>query len=509
MAKKADQPKLALAIPALAIDPRITSQPTPSDDWRPGNSTPQTNAATPGDRQAEPTITLPDITALRDWASHALAPLDQVPARHHIAMLDRLEDVAAGKIDRLMLLLPPGHGKSAYASVLFPAWWFTRHPASSVIAACHTADLASHFARRVREIVREQAPVLGYNLTRDERAAARWRTTNRSDYYACGIRGPITGRRADLVLIDDPIKSHTEADSQSARDSLWNWYRSDLATRLKPGGRIVLIMTRWHQDDLGGRLLETDPGWTVLKFPALAEADDPLGRKPGEALWPEWENEAALDRKRQTVGPRNWQALFQQNPKPDSDALFTTARILIIEEMPKIIREVRAWDLAATLPTEGRDPDWTVGLKLGITQEGRHIVTDIIRIRAGPTEIANLIVSTANHDGPETLVGLPQDPGQAGKQQIAWLTQRLAGHRVSASPETGSKLLRATLPAAAIDAGSLSLLRASWNRVFLDELREFPQGRKDDQVDALSRAFTSLAQSSTQPHRFNMSLLGR
>lgn len=510
MAKRPDQPKLALAIAPLAIDPPIPSKPRSSRSHksRSLNLEVQTDDPCVSSEKQNP-VPQPDITALRDWAAHALAPVEQTPARHHVAMLDHLEDVASGKIDRLMLLLPPGHGKSAYASVLFPAWWFRRHPASSVIAACHTADLASHFARRVRELVREQAPILGYDLTRDERAAARWRTTNRSDYFACGIRGPITGRRADLVLIDDPIKSHTEADSQSARDSLWNWYRSDLATRLKPGGRIVLIMTRWHEDDLGGRLLEADPSWTVVRYPALAETNDPLGRMPGEALWPEWENEAALDRKRRTVGPRIWQALFQQNPTPDSDALFTTTRIVVVETMPKIIRDVRAWDLAATLPTEGRDPDWTVGLKLGVTQEGHYIVTDITRIRAGPTEVANLIVATANQDGPKTLVGLPQDPGQAGKQQIAWLTQRLAGHRVRASPETGSKLLRATQPAAAIDTGSLSLLRAPWNRPFLDELREFPQGRKDDQVDALSRAFAALAQGNTQPRRFNMPLLGR
>lgn len=451
----------------------------------------------------------PIIERLHKWASHALAPLDQSPARHHLAILDRLQEVATGKIDRLMLLLPPGHGKSIYASVIFPAWWFSQHPKTSIITACHTADLADHFARRVRELVREHADVLGYDLNRENRAAANWRTTNRSDYFACGIRGPITGRRADLVLIDDPIKSHAEADSQSARDALWNWYRSDLATRLKPGGRIILIMTRWHEDDLGGRLLESDPSWTVVKFPALAEENDPLGRAPGEALWPEWEDTDALHRKRRTVGARNWRALFQQNPAPDSDALFNTSRIVVIEHLPKLVREFRAWDLAATLPTEGRDPDWTVGLKLGVTAEGHHIVTDIIRVRAGPTEIANLIVATANHDGPDTVVGLPQDPGQAGKQQIAWLTQRLAGYRVRASPETGSKLVRATPAAAAIDAGCLSLLRGSWNRNFLDEIRDFPQGRKDDQVDALSRAVALAANSVTQPRRVNVSLLGR
>jgi len=408
-----------------------------------------------------------------------------------------------------MLLLPPGHAKSTYASVLFPAWWFTRHPRSSIISACHTADLADHFAKRVRGLVQEHSETLGYALAKDDRAAARWRTTTQGDYFAAGLRGPITGRRADLVLIDDPIKSHAEADSATARESIWNWYRSDLATRLKPGGRIVLIMTRWHQDDLGGRLLDTDPSWNLVKLPAIAEACDPLNRAPGEALWPEWEDEAALDRKRRTMGARVWQSLFQQNPNPDTDALFTTTRIPILETPPPIQREIRAWDLAATLPTEGRDPDWTVGLKLAVTTDGKYVVTDIIRHRSGPTEVARIITATANQDGAGVLIGLPQDPGQAGKQQIVWLTERLAGHRVHASPESGSKLTRATPAAAAVDAGLVSLLRAPWNRAFLDELRDFPQGRKDDQVDALSRAFSLAATASTQPRRINLSLLGR
>jgi len=446
---------------------------------------------------------------LLDWATHALKPWGQSPARHHRLILERLDDIAESRIDRLMLLLPPGHAKSTYASVLFPAWWFTRHPQSSIISACHTADLADHFARRVRALVHENADTLGYALAKDDRAAARWRTTTHGDYFASGVRGPITGRRADLVLIDDPIKSHQEADSASARDSIWNWYRSDLATRLKPGGRVVLIMTRWHEDDLGGRLLEADSSWTVVKLPAIAEQQDLLGRAPGEALWPEWEDVEALDRKRRTIGVRNWQAQFQQRPAPDTDALFATARITAIDSVPDLIREIRAWDLAATLATEGRDPDWTVGLKLAVTTNGHYLITDIVRLRSGPTDVARTIIATANQDGPNVVIGLPQDPGQAGKQQVAWLSDCLAGHRVRASTESGSKITRATPAAAAIDAGLVSLLRAPWNKAFLDELRDFPQGRKDDQVDALSRAFSLVAGSSTQPRRMNLSLLAR
>ena len=457
---------------------------------------------------AKPKPQNPTLPPLAQWATDILAPKGLRPARHHHEMLNRLEDIAEGRIDRLMLLLPPGHGKSTYASILFPAWFLARHQQAHIITACHTADLASHFARQVRATMLEEHSSLGVPLLRQDRASARWRTEAGGDYYATGIRGPITGRRADLVLIDDPVKSHLEADSPQARDSLWTWYRADLATRLRPQGRIVLVMTRWHEDDLGGRLLESNDGWHVLRLPALAEPHDPMGRAEGEALWPDWENEAALARKRDTIGSRLWHALFQQNPTPESNALFTPAKIHLLDQMPGLEREVRAWDLAATLPSEGRDPDWTVGLKLASTADGM-IITDIIRTRQGPTDIADLIVRTASQDGARVTIGLPQDPGQAGKQQIAWLRERLAGHRVRASPETGSKRLRATPPAATIEAGRLCLLRAPWNRAFLDELRDFPNGRKDDQVDAFSRAHALLSESPTRPRRLHIPLFQR
>ena len=163
-------------------------------------------------------------------------------------------------MDRLMVLMPPGSAKSTYASLLYPAWWFTQHPNSSVITTSHTRSLAEHFGRQVREMVREYAQLLGYGLHSGPQAAGHWQTTDNGGYFAAGIRGPLTGRRADLVIIDDPIKSQAEADSPVLRERVWNWYRFDLTTRLKPRGRIVLIMTRWHEDDLAGRLLAQNAG---------------------------------------------------------------------------------------------------------------------------------------------------------------------------------------------------------------------------------------------------------
>jgi len=446
---------------------------------------------------------------LADFARIAVAPYGYSPAAHHIALLRRLEEVAAGECDRLLVLMPPGSAKSTYASQVFPAWWFHRHPGTSVIAASHTAELASQFGRMVRGLVAEHCDVLGYELVKDNHAAHRFATDNRGHYFATGLGGAIAGRRADLVLIDDPVRSAVEADTAAQRDQAWNWYRSELLPRLKPGGRVVLVMTRWHIDDIAGRLLAGDDRWQVLQLPALAEADDPMGRAEGEALWPEWEGVADLQRKRLQLGERTWASLYQQRPMQEGGTLFRPAMIEILEHRPETLRCVRAWDLAATAAAPGRDPDWTVGLKLGRAESGRFVVVDVVRLRAGPHEVAAAITATAERDGTGVAIGLPQDPGQAGKQQVAWLAGLLAGHRISASPETGSKSLRAQPVAAQVETGNLAVLRGDWNRAFLDELAEFPLGRKDDQVDALSRAFAMLATAAGGARRMHVALMDR
>lgn len=169
-----------------------------------------------------------------------------------------------------MILMPPGSAKSTYTSVIFPAWWFTQHPRTSIISASHSLNLAAHFSRRVRTLIREKEPWLGIGVTLGQRAVDAWTTTSGGEYIAVGVRGAIAGRRADLVIIDDPIKSQADAESGRQRDHIWEWYKSDITTRLKPGGRVVLIMTRWHPDDLGGQLLEQSGSeWRVVRLPAL------------------------------------------------------------------------------------------------------------------------------------------------------------------------------------------------------------------------------------------------
>jgi predicted phage terminase large subunit-like protein len=448
---------------------------------------------------------------LTDWATVALAPLGQSPAAHHHLLISELEKIATGATDRLMLLLPPGSAKSTYASVLFPAWWFTQHAKSSVIAASHTADLAQHFGRQVRDLVTAQGERLGYTLAEHSRAAGKWRTSGGGDYFAVGIRGPITGRRADLAIIDDPIKSHAEADSAHFRDLVWNWYRADLSTRLKPGGRIVLIMTRWHEDDLGGRLLSHQPDqWRVLRLPALAEPGDPLHRHEGAPLWPEWESAEALHRKRATVGERVWSAMYQQTPRPAHGALFTIQPIEIIDNTPPLSgRSVRAWDLAATVKRSDNDPDWTVGVKLHRSDTQRFTVTDVIRLQGSPHQVEEAIRHTANLDGRSVTISLPKDPGSAGGFVASYLAGLLAGYKLVITSELGSKASRAAPVAAQIEAGNFSILRAGWNHAFLEELRDFPHGHKDDQVDALARCFAALIEQGAPARRMSVPFLAR
>ena len=445
-------------------------------------------------RQVAATLLLRRLVrgSLEAWCRHSLTPLGQAPAAHHLLLITELERIARGEIDRLMVLMPPGSAKSTYASVLFPAWFMAQAGNLNIIGASHTASLAEDFSRRVMGSVREHGATMGYRLTRE--TAELWQTTNGGRYRAAGVGGPITGSRADLVVIDDPVKSHLEAYSDRTRETIWNWYRADLITRLKPGARVVLIQTRWHEDDLAGRLLSDQPDrWRVLRLPALADdASDPLGRPLGAPLWPEWEDSAALADKRRTIGERDWMALFQQTPTPGEGGLFRVAGIPTIDAEPQGWRWVRAWDLAATEQVGTRDPDWTVGVRMGRSPDGAFAVGDVVRERGGTDVVEALITATASRDGRGTMISLPQDPGQAGKAQVLYLTRKLAGHRVESSPETGDKATRAAPFAAQTNVGNVSVVRGAWNRGYLDELAAFPSGAKDDQVDASSRAFNAL-----------------
>ena len=253
-------------------------------------------------------------------------------ANHHRLIADKLEAVERGEIDRLMIFMPPRHGKSELASKRFPAWCLGRQPKRQIIAASYNSDLANDFGRNVRNIVAE--PEFGQvfpnvGLAPDSQAANRMNTNHGGTYVAAGVGTAVTGRGADIALIDDPFKDREEADSERRRDVVWDWYRSTLFTRLMPGGAVVLIQTRWHEDDLAGRLLEAEGDqWEVLDLPAI--------NKAGEALWPEWYDLKALNRIKDTIGQREWSALYQQQPQPDDGTYFQRAWFKEWDKLPTV-----------------------------------------------------------------------------------------------------------------------------------------------------------------------------
>ena len=265
--------------------------------------------------------------------------------RHHRLMNEKLMDVAFKRLNRLMIFMPPGHAKSTYSSVNFPAFYLGVNPGDSVIGCSHTHGLAERFSRKAKNIVDgdEFFKIFGFGLSHDSKASHSWETIIGGEFKAAGVQEGITGRRSDLGLIDDPVKSREEAESETSREKTWEWYLADLRTRLKPGGAIIIIQTRWHEDDLSGRILPPDyhgqsgyvecadgETWYIINMPAIAEQpDDLLGRQIGEPLWPEYYTLEMLKSVERVQTSRNWASLYQQRPRPMEGNQFDIAKMLV------------------------------------------------------------------------------------------------------------------------------------------------------------------------------------
>src|SRR5690606_9175583 len=227
---------------------------------------------------------------------------------------EHLEAVERGEIDRLAIHMAPRHGKSETVTIRFPLRWIIRRPADNVLVTGYNERFARKFSRRIRNMARERALV-----AQDKSATDEWATTRGGLVMARGVGNPPTGTGFNLIVIDDPIRRREDAESEAYRDKTWDWYTDDLYNRLEPGAPIILVMTRWHEADIGAQAVAAEPGrWTVLKLPAISEK--------GEALWPQRFNLEALHRirevMRQNEGLRSWEALYQQNPTPREGSIF-------------------------------------------------------------------------------------------------------------------------------------------------------------------------------------------
>jgi predicted phage terminase large subunit-like protein len=408
----------------------------------------------------------------------------------------KLVDLAAGRIKRLIIEMPPRSGKSELASHWFPVWYLRQWPDREIILASYEADFAAKWGRKTRNSILENGDKLKIQLSPDSQATNRWETTMGGGMVTAGVGGPITGRGAHLLIVDDPIKNQEEAFSEVYREKTWDWFRSTAYTRLEPGGVAVLIMTRWHNDDLAGRLIrEMENGgekWEVICFPAVAEVDDDIGRFTGEALWPERFNLDALGQIKNAVGSRIWFSMYQQRPTPLEGAVFQREWFKIADKGPAVYPRVRFWDFAATEAKGKSDPDWTAGALVSVI-DGQWWVYDIRRIRGTPKSVEDLVVQTAQIDSNLTQIWIEQEPGSSGIHTIDYYQRSvLVGYPVQGLRTTGPKILRAQPMSAAAEAGNVFLVNGSWVNDFLDEVEAFPAGAHDDQVDAVSGAFTVL-----------------
>lgn len=399
-----------------------------------------------------------------------------------------LERVANGDTKRLMVMMPPRHGKTAIVTVRFPVWWMERQAGLRVIVAAYNQTLANKFSRMSRKLAQ-----MRLGLREDRRAVEEWETQTGCWYRAVGVGGGITGTGGDLIIIDDPIKSREEAQSLTYREKVWDWYTNDLYTRLEPGGAMILVMTRWHEDDLAGRILSNGGDeWRVVRLPAIAEVDDPLGRVAGEPLNPDRYPLVELEKIKTVMGSWAFEALFQQRPMPAEGGMFKGGWFKFVNAAPvQVVGRVRYWDRAAT--ADGGD--YTAGVRMSRTADGLYYIEDVTRGRWSPGERDKVIRQCAETDPPGTQIWLEQEPGSSGVDSVQALIRLLAGYSVHADRVTGSKQVRAEPFAAQAEAGNVVLVKGYWNALFLDELMTFPNGAHDDQVDASVGAFLALTRN--------------
>lgn len=406
------------------------------------------------------------------------------PAAHHRLLIESLERVAEGEIDKLAVFMPPGSAKSTYGSVLFPAWVMQRR--WNVLAASHTVELAEKWGRRVRNLVAEHRNVLGVNLSPDSQAAGRWALDDGTEYYAAGVNTGIAGFRAKLGVIDDPVRSRQDADSELIRDRTWDWYINDFRTRLVPDARQILIQTRWHEDDLAGRALQHGD-WHVLRLPALAEVDDPLGRDPGEPLWDDdaYGYGGQLRQLAKDTPARTWSALYQQRPAPEEGDYFKADWLKTYRVLPPRI-EMRVYGGSDYAVTENGG-DYTVHIVVGLDPEGRMYVLDLWRQQAGADRWVDAFCRLVKDWSP---IAWAEETGQiragVGPFLVREMRDRGAYVYREQFPTRGDKAVRAQSIRGRMAMQGLYLPEgAPWVPDFRSELLSFPAGKHDDTVDAL------------------------
>jgi predicted phage terminase large subunit-like protein len=426
----------------------------------------------------------PEVPPFDEWLP-VVTPTFNWQWRHLVFTAEYLEKIASGEIKKLMIFEPPRHGKSEMTTVRFPVWMLERDPSKRIIVGAYNQFFASKFGRKARRIATERIP-----LATDRNAVDDWETVAGGGFRSVGVGAGVTGQGGDLIVIDDPVKSREEANSAAYREKVWSWYTDDLYTRLEPGGAIVLIMTRWHQDDLAGRILgsEDAKNWTVINLPAFAEANDPLGRVEGEALCPERYDCEDL-KKIQVVMGSSFQALFQQRPSALEGSIFKREWWRFYKEAPKFRRIIQSWDTGFK-KGQGNDPSCCT--TWGEAEAGYYLL-ECWKERVEFPELKRTSKSQFDKWHPSAVLIEDKASGQSLIQEL----KRETRIPVLAINVDVDKEARANSITPTIEAGKVFLPdSAQWLQDFIDELATFPNGMHDDQVDSLTQALAYLSRGA-------------
>lgn len=424
----------------------------------------------------------------------------------HLCLLDQglveaIDAAAAGQLDGLTVSMPPQHGKSELCSRFLPAWYLARYPERRVILVGYEADFAAAWGRKARSLLEQFGGELGVRVAPDSAAARRWDLLGRDGGMStAGVGGPITGKGAHLLIIDDPIKNDEQARSAAFRRKQWEWWQSVASTRLRPGGLSLVIQTRWHRDDLTSRILthaaETGRPWRSIRLGAIAEPGDPLGRAPGEALWPETYSIEKLQAIRAAHTHYYWQAMYQQSPVADGAAEWSDSCFgpdIWFDEWPRhwICRVVA---LDPSKGSESKFGDYSAFVMLLVDADGRHYVeADLTRMNT--QALVEQAIEIQRTFFPDVFAIETNQFQELLMDEVV----RIAGQRRIPMPIVPcanhvSKLVRIRRLTSLLARGLIRFKgNSTGTKLLVEQLRDFPNGHHDDGPDALEMAVRAAA----------------
>lgn len=435
---------------------------------------------------------------------------DEPPAKHHQLICDIADQIVNGECNRAMFLMPPGSAKSTYATVRFPAYYLGRLKKKGVICASYNDTLANQFGKKTRNLIRQeetQRLFNGLSLQSDSQAKGEWETNDGGFYFSVGIGGGVTGRRGDLGIIDDPIRGRKDADSELIRNNCWSWYLDDFRTRLKPGAAIIIIQTRWHEDDLAGRILPEDwdgqsgdivardgETWKVVCLPAQATDNDILGRKPGEWLWTEWFSEDWWQQTKHTVmqnGARSWNSLYQQTPVDDEGGFFRREWFKRYTKAPET-NNYQSTDFA----TRDGEGDFTELGVFGMDDKEDIYVLDWWYDQATTDVWIDQQLTQYEKWGCFAAFG---ETGQIRRAVEPFQEMRSRQRRIYPRFEwlvrSGDKAVMARSFQGIASAGRIHIPYTDWGDRLIDQLCKFPTGKYDDAVDVCGLMGMAIAEA--------------